>query len=109
MTFHGDSEVTPNPKRSLGAWYVGVFPGPRNNTPRITKTDEPIREILRPSLRILIRRIHATLETGLQMILRSLVAPTGGAGGLRDSIVVHAGGTKAFSRRVAEFARSLKK
>ena len=48
---------------------------------KMTRDPETESESLETDLRV--RRIHGTLMTGLHMILRSLVAPTRGAGGLK--------------------------
>ena len=57
--------------------------GPSNNNSWIPETDskDPETEtgILETEKRV--RRIHGTLETGLQRMLRSLVASTRGGGG----------------------------
>ena len=58
--------------------------GHRNNNSRIPETDsrEPETETGSFETELRADRIHDLLETGLQMMPRSLVAPQGGAGGL---------------------------
>jgi hypothetical protein len=59
-------------------------PGPSNTIPGSLKPDprDPDTETGNLEIEKRVHRIHGTLETGLHMILRSLVAPTRGAGGL---------------------------
>ena len=85
LTFQSDFWVTPDPaSRQVG----GKCFVPGNNNSRIPETD--ILEILRPRLGILrLRReyrMHDTLDTGLQTMPRSLVAPTRRAGGWQEAL-----------------------
>ena len=84
MTFQGHPGVTPDPGTNLvgGKWF-----GPQalsNTIPGSLKPDSRDPETETRSLEIekRVHRIHGTLETGLHMIPRSLVAPSRGAGGL---------------------------
>ena len=63
--------------------------GPGNNNSRIPEADsrDPETEIGSPETEKRVHRMHGSLETGLQMIPRSLVAPTGGAGGFHELII----------------------
>ena len=66
-------------------WKANVwFLGSSNNNSRIPATDSRVPETEAENLEIELRvhRIHDTLESGLRMIPRSLMAPTRGAGGL---------------------------
>ena len=77
-TFQGVFRVTPD--------LVGgnlFIPGHSNNNSRISETDssDPETETGNLETEKRVHRIHGTLETGLQRMLRSLVATTRGAGG----------------------------
>ena len=67
-------------------WPVVICssPGPSINNSRILETDsrDPETEIGSLETETRVHRIHDTLETGLQRIVRSSVAPARGAGGL---------------------------
>ena len=83
MTSQGDSGVTPDPAPNLvgGKWF-----GSRalsNTNPGSLKPDssDPETETGDLETEKRVHRIHDTLETGLHMIPRSLVAPSRGAGG----------------------------
>ena len=76
MTFHSDSGAIPDPETIQVGSKIGRFPGPSNNNSRIPETGTGNLET---ELRV--PRIHGTLGTGLQIIPRSLVAPTRGARG----------------------------
>ena len=80
MSFERYFGVTPDlAPRQVGA-KLGVSHGPSNNNPRISETDSRDPETETGSFKIeeTIHRIHGTLETGLQIMLRTLVAPTRG-------------------------------
>ena len=83
MTFQGDSGVTPDlgTNRVEANWYgsgtlVTIIPGSLKPDPRDPETETDNLETEKR-----VHRIHGTLETGLHMMLRSLVAPSRGAGG----------------------------
>ena len=83
MTFQNDFGVTPDLATNLvgGKWF-----GSRalsNTNPGSLKPDcrDPETETGGLEIEKRVNRIHGTLETGLHMIPRSLVAPTRGAGG----------------------------
>ena len=71
-----------SPQISGPSWLVVncSSPGPSNTIPGSLKPDSRDPETETGSLEIekRVHRIHGTLETGLHMILRSLVAPTRG-------------------------------
>ena len=84
MTFQSDSGVTPDPGTSQ---VSGKLVGSRalsNTNPGSLKPDsrDPETETGNLETEKRVHRIHDTLETGLHMIPRSLVAPSRGAGGL---------------------------
>ena len=56
---------------------LGRFSGPNNNNSRNLETDSrgPETETRNPETEERVHRIHNALETGLQSVLRSLVAP----------------------------------
>jgi translation initiation factor 6 (eIF-6) len=82
MTFHGCLEAPPD----LGTILVGgKLVGSRalsNTNPGSLKPDstDPETETGNLETEKGVHRIHGTLETGLQIIPRSLVAPSRGAG-----------------------------
>ena len=83
MTFQGDSGVTPDPApRQVGGKCVDpralvtIIPGSLKPESRDPETETGSLETEKR-----VHRIHGTLETGLHMIPRSLVAPSRGAGG----------------------------
>ena len=82
---------------------MGRSPGPSDKQSRILEHDsrDPETEIGSFEIKKGVHRIHDTLETGLHMMLRSLVAPTRGAGGRREALGVYGGGGTfyAASRR----------
>ena len=85
MNFQGGPGVTPNP----GTFRVDAkLVGSRalsNTNPGSLKPDsrDPETETGNLETEKRVHRIHGTLETGLHMIPRSLVAPSRGAGGYR--------------------------
>ena len=83
MTFQSDFGVTPDLATNLvDAKCVGSR-ALSNTNPGSLKPDSGDPETETGSLEIekRVHRIHGTLETGLHSILRSLVAPSRGAGG----------------------------
>ena len=78
--FQSDSGVIPDLRPS---WLVinWFSLGPGSNFSKIPESDSRGLETESEKR----TRIHVTLETGLHMILRSLVAPTRGAGGLSET------------------------
>ena len=83
MTFQGDSGVTPDlgTNRVEANWYgsgtlVTTIPVSLKPDSRDPETETGSLETEKR-----VHRIHGTLETGLHMIPRSLVAPSRGAGG----------------------------
>ena len=83
MTFQGGSGVITDPETEPvgGNWYgsgtlVTTVPGSLKPDSRDPETETGKLEIEKR-----VHRIHDTLETGLQRMPRSLVAPTRGAGG----------------------------
>ena len=90
MTFHGDSGVAPDPApRQVGGKLVAGGSLVTNN-PGSLKPDsgDPETETGNLETDKRVQRIHDTLETGLHMMPRSLMAPSRGAGGfLRYSFV----------------------
>ena len=85
MTFQSDSGVTPDPGTSQ---VSGKLVGSRalsNTNPGSLKPDSRDPETETGSLvtEKRVHRTHDTLETGLQIMLRSLVAPSRGAGGFK--------------------------
>ena len=83
IVFQGDSGVTPDPapRQVGGNLFIPV---------RIPETHSRDRETETGSLETeqRVHRIHGTLETGLHIILRSLVAPTRGAGGYCSMVFI---------------------
>ena len=77
LNFQGDVGVTPAPKHPPGGREIGLFLGLRETSSRNHETDPKELETKTGSLETELRvhRIHGSLETGLQMMLRSLVAP----------------------------------
>ena len=75
MTFHGDSGDPPE--------VIGSFRVPITNNPGFLKPDfrDPETETGSLETEKRVHRIQGTLETGLHRMLRSLVAPSRGAGG----------------------------
>ena len=83
MTFEGDSGVTPDPGTFLVGGKLGAGGSLVTNNPGSLKPDsrDPETETGNLETEKRVHRIHGTLETGLQIMLRSLVAPSRGAGG----------------------------
>ena len=83
MTFHGDSGFTPDPAPEgvEGKWCASG--SLVTNNPGSLKPDsrDPETETGNLETEKRVHRIHGTLETGLHMIPRSLVAPSRGASG----------------------------
>ena len=85
MTFQGDSGVTPDPGNMPEGKLVGsralsnIIPGSLKPDSRDPETETGNLETEKR-----VHRIHGTLETGLHMIRRSLVAPSRGAGGYQS-------------------------
>ena len=80
MTFQCDSGVISDPESEPGRWYMVWSPFLSNNQQSsIPEHDSRDRqtEIGNPETEKRVHRIHGTLETRLQMILRSPVAPQG--------------------------------
>ena len=84
MTFHGDSGVTPDPAPERVEGKLVGSQALVTNNPGSLKPDsrDPETEIWNLETEKRAHRTHDTLETGLHMMPRSLVAPSKGAGGL---------------------------
>ena len=83
MTFLGDSGVTPDLANPPEGWSIVRFLIPSNTIPGSLKpaSRDPETEAGSLETEKRVHRIHDRLETGLQIIPRSLVAPTRGARG----------------------------
>ena len=83
MYFHGCLGAPPNLGTFLVEGNLGTSRGLSNTNPGSLKPDskDPETEIESLETEGRVHRIHGTLETGLHMIPRSLVAPSRGAGG----------------------------
>ena len=84
MNFQGDSGVTPDLGTFLVEGNSGASRALSNTNPGSLRPDsrDPETEIGNLETGKRVHRIHGTLETGLHMMLRSLVAPSRGADGL---------------------------
>ena len=90
MDFHGCPGANPDLGTILvgGNWYgsgtlVATIPGSLKHDSRDPETETGNLETEKR-----VHRIHGTLETGLHMIPRSLVAPSRGAGGLSYHVIL---------------------
>ena len=83
MNFYGDSGVIPDPAPRRVDGKLVASRAQSNTIPGSLKPDSRDPETGTGNLEIekRVHRIHGTLETGLHMMPRSLVAPTRGAGG----------------------------
>ena len=90
MSFQGDSGVTPDPAPNLVEGKLVGSRALRNIIPGFLRPDsgslrpdsrDPETETGNLENEKRVHRIHDTLATGLQRMLRSLVAPSRGAGG----------------------------
>ena len=90
INFQGDSGVTPDLATNLGDGKLVASRALSNTIPGSLKPDsrDPETETGNPENEKRVHRIHDTLETGLQRILRSLVAPSRGAGGLNQNRIM---------------------
>ena len=83
MNFHGDSGVIPDPAPRRVGGNLACSRALSNTNPGSLKPDsrDPETETGNLETEKRVHRIHDTLETGLHMMPRSLVAPSRGAGG----------------------------